>query len=80
MRYAINAPNFGEFGDARAVAELAREAGAAGWDGFFLWDHIGHDWPAPTGDPLVQLTAMAMTTERIKLGTMVTPLPRRDAR
>jgi alkanesulfonate monooxygenase SsuD/methylene tetrahydromethanopterin reductase-like flavin-dependent oxidoreductase (luciferase family) len=77
MRFAINTPNFGEFGDARAMADLAREAEAAGWDGFFLWDHIGHHWPAPTADPWVELSALAMATERIALGTMVTPLPRR---
>src|SRR5690348_5279774 len=77
MRYAINTPNFGAFSDARVMADLAREAEEAGWDGFFIWDHIGHHWPAPTADPWVELTAMALATERIKLGTMVTPLPRR---
>jgi alkanesulfonate monooxygenase SsuD/methylene tetrahydromethanopterin reductase-like flavin-dependent oxidoreductase (luciferase family) len=76
MRYALNVPNFGAFADARALAELAHEAEEAGWDGFFLWDHIG-GWPAPTADPWVALAAMAMTTSRIKLGPLVTPLPRR---
>ncbi len=76
MRYALNVPNFGAFADARALAELAHEAEEAGWDGFFLWDHIG-GWPAPTADPWVALAAMAMTTSRIRLGPLVTPLPRR---
>jgi alkanesulfonate monooxygenase SsuD/methylene tetrahydromethanopterin reductase-like flavin-dependent oxidoreductase (luciferase family) len=76
MRYALNVPNFGAFADARALAELAHEAEEAGWDGFFLWDHIGA-WPAPTADPWVALAAMAMTTSRIRLGPLVTPLPRR---
>ena len=75
MRYALNVPNFGAFADVRALAELAHEAEEAGWDGFFLWDHIG-GWPAPTADPWVALAAMAMTTSRIRLGPLVTPLPR----
>lgn len=77
MRCAINVPNFGEYGDGRALAALAHEAEEEGWDGFFIWDHIGANWPAPTGDPWVLLAAMAMTTARIKLGALVTPLPRR---
>jgi len=77
MRFAINVPNFGVFGDARALAELAHEAEESGWDGFFLWDHIGSDWPSPACDPWLALTAMAMSTQRILLGPLVTPLPRR---
>lgn len=76
MRYALNVPNFGAFADVRALSQLAHEAEEAGWDGFFLWDHIGN-WPAPTADPWVALAAMAMTTSRIRLGPLVTPLPRR---
>ncbi len=40
MRFGIHVPNFGDFHDLRAVAALAREAEEAGWDGFFLWDHM----------------------------------------
>jgi alkanesulfonate monooxygenase SsuD/methylene tetrahydromethanopterin reductase-like flavin-dependent oxidoreductase (luciferase family) len=76
MRFALNVPNFGAFADVRAMAQLAHEAEEAGWDGFFIWDHIG-GWPVPTVDPWVTLSAMAMTTSRIRLGPMVTPLPRR---
>jgi alkanesulfonate monooxygenase SsuD/methylene tetrahydromethanopterin reductase-like flavin-dependent oxidoreductase (luciferase family) len=58
------------YGDARTAADLAYEAEAAGWDGFFVWEPVwGHDaW--------ILLTAAAMRTERIKLGTMLTPLSR----
>ncbi len=77
MRFAVDTPNFGDYSNPRLLAELAREAEIAGWDGFFLWDHIGAGWPFPIGDPWIALAAIAMTTERIKIGTLVTPLPRR---
>ena len=79
MHFAINTPNFDLYSDARLLAELAHEAEEAGWDGFFVWDHIGAgpEWPAPIADPWVALVAMAMTTRRIKIGPIVTPLPRR---
>lgn len=51
--------------------ELAVAADAAGWDGVFCWEGIYHP------DPWTQLTAIAMRTEEVKLGTMLTPAPRR---
>lgn len=79
MQFAINVPNFGSFSDPRLMAELAHEAEEAGWDGFFLWDHIGGDpqKALPMADPWIELAAMAMRTSRIKLATIVTPVPRR---
>src|SRR5438477_8416132 len=58
-------------GDARPAAEFAREAEEAGWDGFFVWD------PGWGVEPWVTLAAAAMLTERIRLGTMLTPVSRR---
>jgi alkanesulfonate monooxygenase SsuD/methylene tetrahydromethanopterin reductase-like flavin-dependent oxidoreductase (luciferase family) len=78
MRYALYTPNFGYFGEAAALAELAVEAEASGWDGFFIWDHLQFPGTEPTVDPWIALTAMAMRTERLRLGPMITPLPRRD--
>lgn len=57
------------FSDARLTSELAREAEAAGWDGIFVADLV---WGV---DAWVQLTAAAMATVSIRLGTMLTPLP-----
>jgi alkanesulfonate monooxygenase SsuD/methylene tetrahydromethanopterin reductase-like flavin-dependent oxidoreductase (luciferase family) len=79
MRYGINIPNFGDYFDVRAAAELAKEAEGAGWDGIFFWDHIhGEAWMrAPMADPWMLLTACALATTRIRIGPMVTPLARR---
>jgi alkanesulfonate monooxygenase SsuD/methylene tetrahydromethanopterin reductase-like flavin-dependent oxidoreductase (luciferase family) len=78
VKYGINTINFGdECGDVSTLAMLAREAEDAGWDGFFIWDHIAFPWPVAMADATVALTAIAMSTERIHFGAMVTPLPRR---
>lgn len=76
MHYGITIPNFGPFFDVRVLADLARDAEQAGWDGFFIWDHVY--WQLfPISDPWMALTAIALSTERIRLGPMVTPLARR---
>jgi alkanesulfonate monooxygenase SsuD/methylene tetrahydromethanopterin reductase-like flavin-dependent oxidoreductase (luciferase family) len=75
MKYALNLPNYGAFGDARVLARLAREAEDVGWDGFFLWDHIA--WMTDVVDPWIALAAIALNTERLRIGTIVTPIPRR---
>jgi alkanesulfonate monooxygenase SsuD/methylene tetrahydromethanopterin reductase-like flavin-dependent oxidoreductase (luciferase family) len=69
-------PNWGDFSDPRALADAAREAETAGWDGFFVWDHVQFI-PMPTVDPWIALAAIALATERIRIGPLVTPLPRR---
>ncbi|MCP4361097.1 MAG: LLM class flavin-dependent oxidoreductase [Chloroflexi bacterium] len=66
MKYGFVFP----YGDARAAAELAYEAEQAGWDGFFVWEPV---WGI---DAWVLLTAAAMRTKCIKLGTLLTPLSR----
>src|SRR5262245_22834552 len=78
MHYGLILPNFGEYSDLRLLAELAHDAEAAGWEGFFLWDHI-HQWHGqePFADPWMALTAIALRTEHIRLGPLVTPLARR---
>lgn len=72
-------PNFGPFGEADALVELAVAAEAAGWDGFFIWDHIalGEGDERPIADPWVALTAVAAATESLRIGTAITPLARR---
>jgi len=77
MRFALNVPNFGEYGDARVLAGLAREAEESGWDGFFVWDHIAWEGAENYADPWISLGAIALGTSSIRIGPMVTPLPRR---
>jgi alkanesulfonate monooxygenase SsuD/methylene tetrahydromethanopterin reductase-like flavin-dependent oxidoreductase (luciferase family) len=81
MRCSINIPNFGDFADARTVATLAAAAEDAGWDALFVWDHVVHDKRRrrgqPFGDPWMLLTAAALATTRLKVGTLVTPPARR---
>jgi alkanesulfonate monooxygenase SsuD/methylene tetrahydromethanopterin reductase-like flavin-dependent oxidoreductase (luciferase family) len=76
VRYGISVPNIGEVA---ALVELGVETDRAGWDGFFLWDHIRFTtgFPVPVFDPWVTLGAIAVRTERVRIGTMVTPVPRR---
>ena len=78
MRFGISIPAFADFSDPRVLAETAREAEQAGWDGFFLWDAIFFD-PTfhPIADPWVSLAAVAMTTQHMRIGTLVTPIARR---
>ena len=77
MKYGFVFPG----GQARQLAELAHEAEAAGWDGAFIPDCVFIDVPEVADelgfDPWVTLAAMVMRTERIRLGTMITPPSRR---
>lgn len=77
MKRAIFVPNFGDFGEPRAFVELAVEAEAAGWDAVYIWDHILISDGTPMADPWVAMAAAVAHTERIRLGPMVTPVPRR---
>jgi alkanesulfonate monooxygenase SsuD/methylene tetrahydromethanopterin reductase-like flavin-dependent oxidoreductase (luciferase family) len=65
LRYGMVLPG----GTAPEQLELAVLAEQAGWDGIFVWE-------ANYGvDPWGLLSAMAARTSRIRLGTMLTPLP-----
>lgn len=74
MRYGIEVVPFGSYAEPGPVVELARAAEAAGWDGLCIWDHC-HFWGG-VGDPWVTLAAVACATERLRLLTDVTPVPR----
>ena len=78
MRFGVTLPNVGYGGDPETVIQFAVDAEQAGWDGVFLWDTpyaVVPDQPPPDfADAWVLLSAIAVRTERVRLGTMLTPL------
>lgn len=68
MKFGIDLPNYSKFGDPALLLDLAIEAESAGWDGFFLWDHLVSGGRSAVTDPWVVLSAAAVKTERIRVG------------
>jgi alkanesulfonate monooxygenase SsuD/methylene tetrahydromethanopterin reductase-like flavin-dependent oxidoreductase (luciferase family) len=76
MRFALSLP---PVGTPQSLVELAVAAEASGWDGVFLWDHLHflRAMRVDVVDPWVTLGAIAAATDRVRIGPMVTPVPRR---
>jgi alkanesulfonate monooxygenase SsuD/methylene tetrahydromethanopterin reductase-like flavin-dependent oxidoreductase (luciferase family) len=77
VKSGIYLPPFGELADPRRMADLAAAAEQAGWDGWFIWDHMLAEPGLAVADAWTTLAAIAAATSRIRLGAMVTPLARR---
>ena len=90
LQYAVVLPNWVAGVDVSSLVDAAVTAEEAGWDGVLLADHLIFP-PPPAGgqaqrdmepmafpDPWVTLAAIAERTERIRLGSWVTPIPRRQ--
>lgn len=76
MQFGLYVPNYGELAEPRRISELAVRAEAAGWEAFFVWDHLIAR-QGPVVDPWVTLGAVAVRTERLVLGPMIAAVPRR---
>ncbi len=79
MRHALYVPPFGPLAAPGVLLDVAVAAEQAGWDGMFLWDHLLRPEPgaAEVLDAWTTVAAMAAVTTTIRVGPMVTPLPRR---
>jgi alkanesulfonate monooxygenase SsuD/methylene tetrahydromethanopterin reductase-like flavin-dependent oxidoreductase (luciferase family) len=78
MKRGIFVAPFDELADPRLLAELARDAEQTGFDGFFLWDHVAYRPPVQAIlDPWICMAAIAVATERVLIGPLITPPARR---
>lgn len=75
MKFGLDVPTSDAYADPRQLAQLAAEAEAAGWDGFFIWDVLLGD-NKPVVDPWIALTAIALQTSRLNIGLLALPLAR----
>jgi probable F420-dependent oxidoreductase len=77
VRFGLCVANIGSYSDPGVTVRIARAAEEAGWEALFVWDHLAFVWGPPAADPWVTLAAVAQATERLRLGTTVTPVARR---
>ena len=78
-RAVFVAPTIHEYSEPKNLLDLAKATEGAGWDGFFICDHLLLD---PEGrlalaDPSIMLGAIAAVTNKVTIGSMVTPVSRR---
>jgi alkanesulfonate monooxygenase SsuD/methylene tetrahydromethanopterin reductase-like flavin-dependent oxidoreductase (luciferase family) len=78
MRFGLSFPLASALSDLNLVVEVAKAAEASGWNGCFVWDHLGIGVPVPLADPWLALALIAQATGHIRIGPLVTPLFRRD--
>jgi alkanesulfonate monooxygenase SsuD/methylene tetrahydromethanopterin reductase-like flavin-dependent oxidoreductase (luciferase family) len=77
VKFGLLSSNIGSYSEPRTAVRVAQAAGRAGWDAYLIWDHLAFVWDKPAADPWVTLGAVASSTERILIGTGVTPVARR---
>lgn len=84
MKFGLSLPPIGPYSDPVYLSDIAVYAEQAGWDGFFIWDHVIYFSPYeplvpmhPIADPWIALSAVAVKTKRVRLGPMITSLARR---
>jgi probable F420-dependent oxidoreductase len=83
VRFGVALQNFttsGEAPDVDRMIAYAIRAEALGYDSVWAWDHLllGAREPFPVLDSLTVLTAIAVRTEKVRVGTGVLVLPLRN--
>lgn len=81
VNYGIALPNWEVEGDTERLVEYGVAAEEAGWDGVFLADHLamgGEGGYPDFPDPWITFSGIAARTDDIRLGSWVTPVPRRQ--
>jgi alkanesulfonate monooxygenase SsuD/methylene tetrahydromethanopterin reductase-like flavin-dependent oxidoreductase (luciferase family) len=78
MKFGLYLCNYGAYANPEYLKKISIAAEESNWDGIYLWDHIN---PSKQGvnviDPWIALAIVACNTSKIRLGTTVTPIPRR---
>jgi len=78
LQFAVGVPTVAAFADPGFLVGLAARAEAAGWDGFFVWDHLFYRPPNTAAvEPWSIVAAAAAVTSRVRLGVLMTAVPRR---
>ena len=77
LRWGLSLSLSEELAEPAEVARLAALAEDAGWNGVFVWDHLWNRTASPFADAWLTLAAVAAATDHVRIGPLVTPLPRR---
>lgn len=75
MKFGIIIPNQSPYIDKLFLRDVAMAAEEAGFDTLLTWDHYNFPGDDRTLDAWLILTYIAANTEKIRLGTCVTPIP-----
>lgn len=84
LNHGLLIPNLGDDSDTELLVDYAVEAEDAGWDGVFFGDHLIYPWTTNPDryqqvfDPWITLSGIATRTDSIRLGTWISPVPRRQ--
>lgn len=78
MKFGVIFPGYGPYCDRGFAVKAVTEAERRGLEVFLVWDHYLLPYGNETMEAYTLLSYLAGKTERIKLGTCVTPLPFRN--
>jgi alkanesulfonate monooxygenase SsuD/methylene tetrahydromethanopterin reductase-like flavin-dependent oxidoreductase (luciferase family) len=74
LKYGLDVSITGAYAEVPLLADLAALAESSGWDGFFVQDGLLPAQPETMVDPWLALCAIALATQRMRIGAFMTPL------